>query len=76
MNDLYHSFKLQVDAVWNSWSNWGSCDATCGDGVKSRTRTCTAEVGTGANCDTISPDSEGNRLSDTEACNDLICPGK
>ena len=28
------------EAVWGSWTSFGNCDVTCGDGTRTRTRTC------------------------------------
>ncbi|XP_068700145.1 uncharacterized protein [Montipora foliosa] len=30
-----------VDGNYTAWSNWATCSATCGEGTKTRTRTCT-----------------------------------
>jgi hypothetical protein len=38
--DLNHSNVL-VDGNWAQWSDWTSCDVTCGNGSQSRFRTCT-----------------------------------
>ncbi|XP_065183969.1 SCO-spondin-like [Sycon ciliatum] len=29
-----------VDGYWHSWGRWSPCDALCGQGLKSRSRTC------------------------------------
>ena len=68
---------LAVDASWQPWGNWGACDATCGDGNRQRTRSCTAAEGTGASCADITAEGAGNQNTGTETCtNVLTCPGK
>lgn len=30
-----------VDGKWNTWQAWSTCSVTCGNGKKTRARTCT-----------------------------------
>lgn len=62
-----HVFVFVVDGVWNSWSDWGSCNASCGSGTQVRDRTCTGPFFGGASC-------QGS-TRDTNFCNDNPCPG-
>ena len=57
-----------VDSVWNEWSQWGSCNASCGYGTEVRTKNSTKAVG------------EGNQLAlsqiETRSCKIVDCPRK
>merc|ERR1719315_313692 len=57
-----------VNGRWTEWSAWSQCSATCGGGLKQRTRTCTnpAPANGGLNC-------EGDGM-ESEACNNIDCP--
>ena len=56
-----------VNGRWATWTAYGPCSVTCGDGVHTRTRTCTdpAPATGGADC-------AGNP-SENRDCNDQEC---
>ena len=58
-----------VDGGFSRWGFWFRCSLTCGDGVQTRTRTCTdpPPQGYGEDCD--------GPLQEIRACNDKPCPG-
>ncbi|XP_060591307.1 SCO-spondin-like isoform X2 [Ruditapes philippinarum] len=54
-----------LTGVWEIWGNWSACSITCGEGVKTRQRTCMS--GDVREC-------EGND-TDTSTCSDALnCP--
>ncbi|CAK6951656.1 thrombospondin-2 [Scomber scombrus] len=57
-----------VDGGWGPWSPWATCSATCGGGIKSRTRECNSPQ----------PQYGGNKCigeaSDSDNCNKKACP--
>ena len=61
---------LIVDGNWNSWGEWGDCSVTCGDGVKTRIRTCTNPPPTDGGKECV-----GDSSSETSACSKTNCPG-
>ncbi|XP_060568737.1 A disintegrin and metalloproteinase with thrombospondin motifs adt-2-like [Ruditapes philippinarum] len=57
-----------VDGGWSSWSQWSSCDVTCGNGLLLRQRTCnnpTPQNG-GLDC-------PGNKI-EKKSCSLQLCP--
>ena len=54
--------------VWDQWSEWSGCDATCGGGSRSRSRICQ-----NGNAGDIGCHVGGT--SDTDVCNEHDCPG-
>ena len=70
---IYYKFVATkptgVDGGWSEWSSWGGCSASCGIGIKSRSRTCSSPEpsGTGKSC--IGKDAV------TENCEEVKCPG-
>lgn len=58
----FHVFKILLfTGTWSSWTNT-PCSATCGGGVRNRTRTCT-----GGTC-------SGIKANINQACNEQDCP--
>ena len=64
-----NSLNLKVNGGWSGWGAFSGCSVTCGDGSKTRTRSC----------DNPTPAHGGSGChgssSETQACNDAACPG-
>ena len=63
---------LTGDGGYTAWTTWSQCSVSCGDGRRSRTRSCTNPPPSpgGNNCSQLGPEKE------TEKCNIEVCPGK
>ncbi|CAH1798187.1 unnamed protein product [Owenia fusiformis] len=61
--------KDRVNGGPGTWSAWGACSTTCGDGEQTRTRACDnpAPAHGGSQCNS-------SDLTDTRSCNDAECP--
>ena len=70
------NFKSTYNAVDCQWNDWtvGTCSATCGDGMRTNTRTekVSAAYG-GKECNGL-PDTGVSSIE--ERCNKQGCPGK
>ncbi len=47
---------ISPKCLWSEWSDWASCSAKCGPGVKSRFRKVTTPESVGGSCDGVSED--------------------
>ncbi|XP_060579443.1 coadhesin-like [Ruditapes philippinarum] len=52
------------DGVWTKWGKWGACSASCGSGVRQRSRSCTNSIGTKCKGESF----------EVQPCNELDCP--
>merc|ERR1719203_442080 len=57
------------DCELSSWSNWGTCDKTCGSGVKARSRNIVQMPEHGGN------PCEPGAMTEVMACNEKSCKG-
>lgn len=57
-----------VNGIWVEWSDWTGCTLTCGNGTKTRNRTCNGPFFGGEECD--------GAVNETVLCNSFYCPGK
>ena len=62
----YNKFFLILITEWNTWFEWSACSATCGDGSRTRERTCSS---------TSADDCVGEAF-ETSDCNERNCPRK
>ena len=61
---------IEVDGGYSAWSMWSMCSATCGEGVKLRSRICNSPSPRkgGKNCASLGSNYE------TMTCNEAVCP--
>ncbi|KAK7084982.1 Hemicentin-1 [Halocaridina rubra] len=68
LEDYCNLEMCPINGGWSSWSDWGSCTATCGGGQRRRFRSC----------DNPAPSQDGRACmgsdTDTESCNTQKCP--
>ena len=64
-------FHSTLDGGYSEWSDWGTCDRSCGGGAQVRTRICNRPVpsGGGKRCHALGPAIQVKR------CNRKGCPG-
>merc|ERR1711970_923500 len=58
-----------INGGFSDWSSWGECSKSCGEGEKSKTRTCSNPPPQFGGDVCVGP------KTDTEKCNEQACPG-
>ncbi|XP_067660332.1 sushi, von Willebrand factor type A, EGF and pentraxin domain-containing protein 1-like [Haliotis asinina] len=67
----FHGLLCQqriVNGVWSSWRDWSACSVACGDGLRTRSRSCDSPPPVPEGKDCPGPATE------TQTCNTLDCP--
>ena len=62
-----YDYEENQGAKWTSWSPWGTCNRSCGDGEQTRTRSCSGGVVGQGSC-------TGNGWKDVQNCKLGECP--
>ena len=61
-DDGFQNTKCEVAPVWNDWSEWTPCSATCDGGMRKRTRKC------------MEGSCAGSTEAQSEVCGQQVCP--
>ena len=59
---------VSVDGEWNQWTDWDTCNVTCGGGRQGRVRTCNQAQHGGQDCE--------GAAEEERDCNTHACPGR
>ncbi|KAL9956665.1 hypothetical protein ACROYT_G038180 [Oculina patagonica] len=68
--ELYGCDPRAINGGYSEWGDWNQCSVTCGEGSRTRSRSCnnpTPQHG-GADCSSLGPSQE------TGSCNEKPCP--
>ena len=65
---VYACVYQAIHGQWNSWSGWGSCNAICGAGNLTRTRTCTDPAPRCGGLSCIGPSTEVTPCNTHNCC--------
>ena len=62
------TYLLTDDGIWEDWTEWFSCNVTCGGGTQTRTRACHPPKYGGKYCQGVD--------AQWQNCSDNPCPSK
>lgn len=62
--------------VWGCWTDWSPCTVTCGQGTRSRSRTCSVEGGDPAGVNELDIEGCAGPTEMKEYCNNPSCERK
>ena len=67
-----------VNGDWSEWSNYSECSSTCGNGTKTRNRTCNNPAPKFGGAECLMTDNTTTALNETQEswCKNKECPGK
>ena len=57
-----------VNGMWSLWTEWQQCPVSCGDGVQTRSRTCTNPEPQHGGLTCVGDDQEAQGCSTGDAC--------
>ena len=64
---LFLAARFAEDGLWQPWTTWTTCSATCGGGQQQRERSCDGVLHGGKNCT--------GQSFQSRKCNKHECPG-
>lgn len=74
--DIHPTFL--VHGNWGSWTEYSTCDVTCGGGQQRRIRLCNSPSAENAGLDCLltgETEKRAKQESETKGCNQQKCPG-
>ena len=63
------SIFIEIVGSWAAWNQWSNCSVMCGEGVRTRERTCNSTIIlTGISCNIDGSNSTENRQCQLNEC--------